>query len=508
MPSLDVSLRGEAEALEIVDALGGHHFIDGVPVGPACGRSFTTVNPYTAERLADLAFGTAGDVDLAVESAERAFLARWRHLDPHVRGEHLRRVAQAIRARAHHLAWLDTLDAGRPVRDALERDVERAAQTFEFFAGLPVVLRGASIPVGQRFFNYTRREPYGVVAAITPWNYPLTNAAIKIAPALACGNTVVLKPAEQASLSALLLARVCADAGLPDGVVNVVTGLGPDAGAPLVQHPAVHKIAFTGSTQVGKALLGAAASSLKSVTLELGGKSPNIIFADAPLEEAAHAALFSAFMHQGQTCTAGTRLLLDAAIAEQVVERIRQLARKLRIGDPRDPSVQIGPVISAEQLERIRGYVAAGTEAGATIALGPADLMSDLPGSGYFFAPHLLVDVTPEMRIAQEEIFGPVLSVLTFRDEEEAIALANGVAYGLAGSIWTSDLRRAHRLAERLEAGLVWVNTIHALAPGSPYGGYKESGMGVEMGLEAAEQFTRLKSVWIGVEPYTSPWQS
>lgn len=506
-PSPSLGASAEARARRFISELEGHHFIAGRPVPPRHGRTFLSINPATEEPLGAFASGTAEDVDLAVVAAERAFRNGWGSMEPDVRGQLLQRIAERIRANAEVLAWLDTLDAGRPIRDTLGRDVERAARIFEFYAGLPDKIRGSTIPVGERFLNYTRREPYGVVAAITPWNYPLTNAATKLAPALACGNTVVLKPAEQTPLSALFLARLCSEAGLPDGVVNVVTGFGPEAGAPLVAHPRVSKIAFTGSTAVGQEVVRRSAEGLKSVTLELGGKSPNLVFKDAPIDEAVDAALFTVFMHQGQTCTAGTRLLVERPIVDEVIQRLVQRARSLRIGDPRLADVQIGPLISAEQRDRVLRYVTLGREAGARLCLSPeAGGGPTVPSRGYFLGPHIFTGVTPEMRIAREEIFGPVLSVLTFNDEAEAVALANDVLYGLAATVWTSDLRRAHRLATLIEAGIIWVNTVHSLAPGSPYGGYKQSGLGVEMGLEAIDQFMRVKSVWVNLEPWKSPW--
>jgi acyl-CoA reductase-like NAD-dependent aldehyde dehydrogenase len=468
------------------------------------GATFDTVDPTTGQFLYTVAAATADDVDDAVTAAERAG-ALWWTMDGQDRARILRRIADELRACAPELGLLDTLDAGRPIRDTQTRDVERAARIFEFFAGVTDRLRGAQIPAQPGFVNLTRYEPYGVVGAIIPWNYPITNVATKVAPALATGNGVVLKPAEQTPLSALLIAEIADRAGLPPGLLNVVNGAGDETGRAIVAHPGIPKITFTGSTEVGRSIGRACGESLKGVTLELGGKTANVVFADADLAVAADAAVFTAFMNQGQTCTAGTRLLIQDAVAEEFIALVHERIQRIVVGDPLRPGTQVGPVVSGAQFERVNEYVRAGLNEGARLLAG-GERPHHAPATGYFLTPVLFVDVKPTMRIAREEIFGPVLSVLRFRDEDEAIALANSTPYGLAATVWTNNVGRVHRFAEQAQAGIVWANTVHTLHPGSPYGGYKQSGVGAEMGLEAVSQLMRLKTIWIGVEPWRSPW--
>jgi acyl-CoA reductase-like NAD-dependent aldehyde dehydrogenase len=479
-------------------------WIDGRWRPSSTGATFQTVNPTTGEPLYTVAAASAEDVDDAVAAAQRATVGWWA-MDGQDRARILRRVADGIRARAEDLGLLDTLDAGRPIRDTRSKDTERAARIFEYFAGVTDRIRGAQIPAQPGHLNYTRHEPYGVVGAIIPWNYPLTNMATKVAPALATGNAVVLKPAEQTPLSALLMAEVAHEAGLPAGLLNVLNGHGRDTGQAIVDHPGVPKITFTGSTDVGRRIGRACGESLKGVTLELGGKTANTVFADADLDAAADAAVFTAFMNQGQTCTAGTRLLLHESIAETFLDRVRDRMERVVVGDPLQATTHLGPVVSAAQFERVRDYLRAGVEDGARLLTG-GGRPTGAPDGGYFVEPAVFTDVDPGMRIAREEIFGPVLSVLRFGDEEEAVALANGTPYGLAATVWTSDAGRLHRLAERMQAGIVWANTVHTLHPGSPYGGYKQSGVGTEMGVEAVNHLMRLKTVWVGTDTWRSPW--
>jgi acyl-CoA reductase-like NAD-dependent aldehyde dehydrogenase len=467
----------------------------------AHGTLLDTVDPTTGEVLVQVVAADEGDVDTAAKAAVLAG-ARWWATDGQDRARAMRAVADLVRSRAPLLGLADTLDVGRPIRDTVTRDVERAARLFEFWAGATDRLRGSAVPVQSGFSNVVLREPYGVVGAITPWNYPLTNAATKLAPALATGNAVLLKPAEESPLSALMLAQCIIDAGLPPGLVSVLNGSGEVTGSAIVEHPLVGKITFTGSTSVGRMIGGRCGDLLKSVSLELGGKSPMLVFPDADLDVAARAATFTAFLNTGQTCTAGTRLVVHSSIAADFLDRVTALAAELRPGDPLEESTLLGPLVSRHQRDVVRGYIDAGIRDGAQLVGTP----TGTPEGGWFQAPVVFTDVDPRMSIATDEIFGPVLSVFTFTDEQEAVALANDTPYGLAASVWTSDLERSARLTAVLEAGLVWVNCVHALHPGSPYGGYKSSGVGLEMGDEAIHQLMKVKSVWTATSKWRSPW--
>ena len=471
--------------------------IGGDWVDAASGRTFTTYNPVTGEPLAEVAEAGAEDIAAAVEAARKAFESdAWARMDAADRGALLWRIADAIEARGQDLMRLEVLDNGKPIRE-VQFDLRETIDAFRYYAGLATKIQGETIPVRGNVLNYTLREPVGVVGAIIPWNFPLLMAAWKVAPALACGNTVVLKPAEQTPLTALELAAICAEVGLPPGVLNVVPGFGEVAGAALVRHPDVDKIAFTGSTAVGKIITREAAGTLKKVSLELGGKSPNIIFDDADIEAAVRGAYNGIFYNAGQTCTAGSRLLVHEAVHDQVVEQLVKRASGLAPGDPFDPKRRYGPLISNEQLERVLGYIHRGRSEGAHIALGGERALYQGEEKGYWVQPTVFDRVDPGVTIAQEEIFGPVLVTLTFRDEEEAIALANQTIYGLAAGVWTRDVKRAHRVARALKAGTVWINTYHPLDAASPFGGYKQSGQGRELGLHALELYTQVKSVWV-----------
>ncbi|MFU0506212.1 aldehyde dehydrogenase family protein [Pseudaminobacter sp. NGMCC 1.201702] len=442
------------------------------------------------------------DLEIAVEAARRAQQAWWLS-DDQDRARILRRIADEIRLHANALGTLDTLDSGRPIRDTATRDVERAARIFEFFAGTTDRLRGAVVPVQPSRTNLVEYEPIGIVGAITPWNYPLTNAIGKIAPALATGNAVILKPAEASPLSALLLAWIAHKAGLPAGLLNVLNGSGATIGEMIVRHPDIGKITFTGSTPTGRHIGSITGDLLKSVTLELGGKTGFILFADADLDRAADALVFSAFNNAGQTCTAGSRPLVEASIAKDFVDRIASRLNDIVIGDPLDLETRIGPVISARHRNMILAHLAGPS----TTGLKRLELPSrSLPEAGFYVSPSIFLDVSPTAAIAQEEVFGPMITVTSFTSDDEAIEMANATRHGLATTVWTSSFQRARRVSREARSGLVWINTAHSLHPGSPYGGYKQSGVGVEMGQEAVQQHMKIKSVWMEDNVWQSPW--
>lgn len=458
------------------------------------GGSFATYNPSTGAELTQVAAGDAADIDRAVAAARQAFEhPSWSRMDAAKRGEILWRMADIIEARASELARIETLDNGKPLREA-QIDVATVIDAFRYYAGWATKLEGETIPVRGNMLNYTLREPLGVVGAIIPWNFPLVMASWKVAPALACGNTIVLKPAEQTPLTALELAVIGQEAGLPPGVLNVVTGLGETAGAALVAHPDVDKIAFTGSTQVGKLIMREAASTLKKVSLELGGKSPNIVLDDADLDAAVRGAFAGIFYNNGQCCTAGSRLLVHESVHDALLEKLVERASFMQPGEPLDPKRRMGPVISEEQLERVIGYIQKGRAEGAELVTGGERLQYE---NGWWVQPTVFRGVTEQQTIAQEEIFGPVLATIPFSDDDEAIAIANRSMYGLAAGVWTSNVKRAHRFARALQAGTVWINTYHPLDAASPFGGYKQSGFGRELGGHALELYTQVKSVWV-----------
>ncbi len=475
----------------------GRLFIGGEWQDAASGKTFETWNPSTGEVLTTVAAGDTEDIDRAVKAAREAF-GGWAAMDGRKRGKILFAIADALEARADELARLETLDNGKPLREARAFDIEGSIECFRYYAGWADKIDGDVLPIPGPYLNYTRREPIGVCGQIIPWNYPLQMAAWKVAPALACGNTVVLKPAEQTPLTALELARIAHEAGLPAGVLNVVPGFGDTAGAALVRHPDVDKIAFTGSTEVGKIIQREAAGTLKRVSLELGGKSPNIVLADADLEAAIRGATSAIFYNTGQACTAGSRLLVEESVRDEFVEKLVKRAESMRPGDPLHPKTRMGPLVSKEQLDRVMGFIETGRTEGAELVYG-GDRAEIGGGGGYFLNPTIFDRVTPEMTIAREEIFGPVLAVTPFKDAEEAIEIGNRTIYGLAAAVWTQDVKKAHKIAHALRAGTVWVNMYHTLDTGSPFGGYKQSGYGRELGKGALDLYTQVKSVWVNL---------
>jgi phenylacetaldehyde dehydrogenase len=468
--------------------------VDGAAIAGSGAETIAVIDPATEQVLTRVPQATASEVDDAVSAAARAHRdGRWRKLTPAARRDALQRLADLVAAQVDELALLETLDNGKPIERAVG-DVELGLAALRHFAGTPLRLTGELAAPTEGRHAYTMRQPVGVVAAVLPWNFPFMIACWKVAPALAAGCTVVVKPAEQTPLTALRLGQLALEAGIPAGVLNVVTGDGR-TGAALVEHPDVAKITFTGSTEVGRAVMAAAAPAVKHVTLELGGKSPQIIFADADLDAAVPMAVRGVFGHSGQMCTAGSRLLVQRSIRDEVVERMADAVRNLKVGPGLAGMVNVGPLVSDEQRTRVSSYVEIGQAEGATLAA-----TGHLPdGPGYYVAPALFTDMTPDMRIAREEIFGPVVGVIDFADEAEALALANDSAFGLAAGLWTTDLSRAHRMAAELEAGMIWINTYNAFDAAIPFGGIKQSGLGRDLGDAAVESFTELKSVTIAL---------
>lgn len=477
------------------------HLIGGEWVDAASGNTFPVFNPSNGEIIAQAARGDAADIDRAVQAARQAFeQGDWPAYTPYERSQLLHRLADLLEAHQEELAVLESLDTGKPIRDARRIDVPATIRHFRYYAGWTNKITGDTISHSQRgnYLAYTVREPMGVVGQIIPWNFPILMAAWKLAAALACGNTVVLKPAEQTPLSALRLGELAMEAGFPKGVINIVTGFGQEAGAALVAHPDVDKVAFTGSTAVGQEIMRAAAGNLKAVSLELGGKSPNVIFADADLKRAIPNAFFALFYNQGQVCGAGSRLFVERSIADQVVEGLVQMAKQMKIGHSLDPETRFGPVVSQEHLERIERYIELGKQEGAEVALAGGRMKE--AGSGYFISPTIFTNVDNKMRIAQEEIFGPVLGVQVFEELEEVIERCNDTIYGLAAGVWTSNIRTAQWMTKRLKAGTVWINCYNVLDDAVPFGGYKYSGIGREMGSYALELYTQVKSVWVNYD--------
>ncbi|HEV8372877.1 MAG TPA: aldehyde dehydrogenase family protein [Actinomycetota bacterium] len=479
-------------------------FIGGEFVDAAEGATFAVRNPHDDGHLADVAEARAEDVDRAVAAARSAFPA-WSTAAAAERGRLLLRLADAVEANAEELARLESTDTGHPIRDSSRLDVPRTAATFRYFGGMADKYEGTVVPVERGFLNYVLRQPVGVVGQIVPWNFPLMFCSWKLGPALAAGNTVVLKPAELTPLSSLRIAELIAEVGFPPGVVNVVPGFGHTAGAHLAAHPGVQKLSFTGSTEVGRRIVEASAGNLKRLQLELGGKGANIVFADADLDAAVNGSAFAIFHNQGQACIAGSRLLLERPVAAEFQERFVALARSIRLGDPLEVATEMGPLTSPEHRDRVLGYVKVAVDEGGEVLCGGHPPEDPALARGCYVEP-TVVRADQRSRVNREEVFGPFVTVSTFSGEEEALQLANAVDYGLGGGLWTRDLARAHRVAGAIRSGMVWVNSYKRVGPGSPFGGVGDSGYGREMGFEAMHGYTDPKSVWVNVDADLPVW--
>jgi aldehyde dehydrogenase (NAD+) len=484
------------------------HFIGGEHVVPVDGAYFESTNPATLALLYEAPRGTAEDVDRAVAAARSAFESpAWAGLTPTRRGHLLRRLGDLIGENADELAMLESVDNGKLLRE-MRGQMRTLPEYYYYYAGLADKVQGSQVPATTlEILNYTQREPLGVVGIITPWNSPLTLTTSKLAPALAAGNTVVIKPSEYTSRTVLRLAELAFEAGFPGGVAPGVPAAAAAPGAPLVSHPALAKISFTGSTATGSRIASEAASRFIGCTLELGGKSPNIVFDDADVANAAMGVVAGIYAAGGQTCIAGSRVFAHKSVYDELLERVTERARSIRVGDPLAQETELGPLAFSGQLDKVDSYVQLGASEGATVHAGggrPEGL--ELPG--YFYAPTVLTDVTNDMRVVREEIFGPVAAIMPFEREDELVALANDTEYGLAAGVWTQNLARAHRLARRIDAGTIWVNTYRAMSPMSPRQGFKNSGVGIEHGIESMYEYTRLKSVWINTDegPVADPF--
>ncbi|MFS8532547.1 aldehyde dehydrogenase family protein [Sphaerobacter thermophilus] len=480
--------------------------IGGQFVPAASGETFPTYNPATNEVIAHVPKAGREDVNRAVAAARKAFdEGPWGKMTPMERAKRMRRVAEILRERLEEIARLETLNCGKIIIES-RADVAASANCFDYYANLTGHMWGETIPMNGPLFDYTVREPYGVCGQIIPWNFPLLMAAWKVAPALAAGNTIVLKPASATPLTALVLGEICQEADIPDGVVNILTGPGVEVGAAIAEHPDVDKIAFTGETETGREILRLSAGTIKKVSLELGGKSPNIVFPDADLEEAVNGSLFAIFTNAGQRCTARTRLFLHESIHDQFLSDFIAKAGKIRVGDPLEDATQMGPVISKRQCERVLSFIERARSEGANLALGGKRPDDEVLQKGNFIEPTIFTQVQNDMTIAQQEVFGPVLSVIPFRDESEVVEMANNTIYGLAATIWTNDLKRAHRLASRIRAGNVSINFPTVNPPEAPFGGFKQSGIGRELSRHALDLYTQVKNVVVNLADERFDW--
>lgn len=481
-------------------------YVNGQWVESKNGSVFTTINPSTGEELAILQDAQTDDVNAAVVAARLAFEKEWSKSEPAARTALLNKVADLIERDAEEIAKLDMLDAGKPIMDC-RFDIPACIDIFRFHANMTDKIHGRTYQVQNGSFAYSRREPFGVVGAIVPWNYPIYNACLKVAPIIAMGNCCILKPAEQASLSALKLAELFDEAGCPNGVFNVITGLGESAGAALSSHNGVDMISFTGSTEVGrKIMIASASSNLKKLSLELGGKSPFVIFDDADIESAVDAACLTIFYNQGQTCTAGSRLFVQNSIKQRVIDIVREKTSQIIVGNPEREDVHLGAIVSPEQMNRVLSYIQLAQDEGATLLCGGHRICSDECKDGCFVEPTVFTDVNNKMRVAQEEIFGPVMLIIGFDNEQEVVDMANDTTYGLATSIWTNNSSKLLRMINAIDAGIVWSNCVARENVGVPVGGFKQSGFGKESGVEACEEYTRLKTVWINTSDDDPKW--
>ncbi|MBN3785931.1 aldehyde dehydrogenase family protein [Burkholderia sp. Ac-20353] len=479
-------------------------FINGRFVPAASGETLPTLNPHDNSVIANVAMAGHTDVDRAVDAAQAAFPA-WSRLAAMERGRLLLKLADAIDANADRLARLESLDTGHPIRDTRNLDVPRTAATFRYFGGMADKFEGSVIPVEQGFLNYLLREPVGVVGQVVPWNFPLMFTSWKMAPALAAGNCVVMKPAELTPLSSLAIAELMAEVGFPDGTVNVLPGFGQVAGQYIAEHPGVGKVAFTGSTAVGRKIVQASSGNLKKVQLELGGKGANVVFGDANIDAVVQGSAFGIFHNQGQACIAASRLIVHESVADELLEKFTALARSIRLGDPLDPATEMGPLTSRQHRDRVLAYVdVARGEGGRVLSGGKAPDAAAL-ANGCYVEP-TIVAAKPTDRVAQEEVFGPFVTVTTFRTDDEALAIANGTEYGLGAGLWTRDLQRAHLFARNLKSGMVWINCYKRVSPASPFGGVGASGYGREMGFDVMREYTQAKSVWVNVDAQIPPY--